>query len=498
MQTDGQPLGPHSDLTYRVIEDLVLEGTDLRQCLFTGAVFRRTVFRNVNFRRSDFDAARFEGCEFFQCDLSIDMRSALFAETAFIDCVFGTAFITDCSFDKCTFERIHFDDCAVSHNEFQACTLRDCSLKQSTFVHNSVYRSIFSATNMGDCTFLYAIMKGCSFKECVMNLESVGMIYGLTADDLQGFRYVHLGIDERPPQPEHLVDVLFQQYVDRRWRLSVAIMRLNFRLTAPLYTFHQYLNDTQEAFAAGTPLNREEMLFVAKLMTELALESRLPLATCFDVSRWCAALADLAHESASLDAGRTTEVLRELSSKAMALSHDGLRSIEASQSGRVLTSGGDAPVFAKFEFKTRPTVDVSGLLTTVAAETGLVIYQNSYRVSTQTGSWIEYIQTTMVSLAAIRVFLYFINGVLYDVTEARARATTLVRSRLPREFIDLALRPQAPISASLVTPLKAIANEALRTLWVNDPRIGGLDAPNVNSVEVIVDPKTRTSDEEPQ
>lgn len=496
--TDSQSFEPHSDLTYQVIEDITLDGVDLRQCLFTGAVFRRTVFRMVNFRRSDFDAARFEDCSFIECDLSIDMRSTLFVKTEFVACTVGTAFITDCSFDNCRFDRIHFDDCAISHNEFDACSFYESSLTQSTFVHNTVRRSSFTATNMGDCTFLYVVMKECEFANCSMNLESVGMIYGLSAVNVQRFRYVHLGIAQVTPEPLLLVDTLLQQYVGRRWRIGVAVFRLNFRLAAPLYTFHQFLSETDEAFTAGTPLNREEMLFLAKLMTEVSAEARLPLATCFDVSRWCATAAAFAVERGGLDVDRTTEVLRELSNRAFALSQEGLRMLEMSDAGRVLSLGNDAPIVARFDFAERPTLDSAELMTTVAFDTGLVICDRSRRMRSHAGSWIEFIQTTVLSLAAIRVFLYFINGVLYDVTETRARVTTLARARLPKEFLDIALHPQAPISASLVAPFKAIAGEALRASWLSEPHLNGFDGSNVKSVQIVDDRDGRTTGGEQQ
>lgn len=498
MTLDSQSFGPHSDLTYRVIEDLTLEGTDLRQCLFTGAVFRRTAFRSVNFRRSDFDAARFESCSFIECDLSIDMRSTLFVRTEFLACAVGTAFITDCTFDGCLFDGIHFDDCAISHNEFDKCSFHRTSLTQSTFVHNVVRGSSFVATNMGDCTFLYAIMKGCEFSVCTMNLESVGMIYGLSSKDVQSFRYVHLGVEQVTPEPEEFVATLVQQYIDRRWRIGVAVMNLNFRLAAPLYIFHRYLAETRDTFTAGTPLNREEMLFVAKLMTELSTESRLPLGTCFDVSQWCDAAAVFAQESDSLDVQRTTEVLRELSTRALTLSQDGLRRVEASDAGRLLVTGVDNETLVKFAFIERPGVDVPELMTAIAGDTGLAIHDRSRHMRSHFGSWIEYIQTTALTLAAMRVFLYFINGLLYDVTETRARITTLTRTRLPKEFIDVALHPQAPISASLVAPLKAIASEALRTSWLNDPHLSGLDTSNIKSVQVIDDSESHTNDVVPR
>jgi fluoroquinolone resistance protein len=494
MQPDGERFGPHSDLTYQLIENMTLEGTDLRQCLFTGAVFRRTVFRQVNFRRSDFDAARFEMCEFVECDLSIDMRSTLFVRTSFVGCTVGTAFITDCSFDDCRFEKIHFDDCAISHNQFEACSFRECSLTQSTFVHNIVRRSLFDSANMGDCTFLYVVMKDCTFSNCSMNLESVGMIYGITAVDLQRFRYIHLGIEQATPQPSELIDTLLDQYIGRRWRIGVAVLRLNFQMAAPLYAFHQYLVETRDTFEAGTPLNREEMLFVAKLMTELKAETRLPLATCFDVTLWCTALTEIAQQSEVLDTDRTTEVLRELSNRALVLSQDGLAVIETSGSGRVLAGGVDATLVVKFVFTQRPAVELAELVTTVAAETGLIVLKRSSSMPGHPGSWVEYLQTTVISLAAMRIFLYFINGVLYDLTEARARITTLARPRLPKEFLDIARRPQAPISPSLIGPLKAIASEALRTPWLNDPHLGGLDAPNIKSVQEIDTPGTHTID----
>ena len=498
MQSAPLNFGPHCDLTYRVIEDITLDETDLRQCLFTGAVFRRTVFQKVNFRRSDFDAARFEACRFVECDLSIDMRSALFVNTEFIACKLGTAFITDCSFDACTFERIHFDDCAISHNQFIACRFTESSLTQSTFVHNTVRRCEFFTTNMGDCTFLYVVMKDCLFFNCAMNVESVGMIYGLTESDVQHFRYVHLGVDQSIPEQNELVLSLVQQYVERRWRIGVAVMRLTFRLAAPLFTFHQYLTETHEVFLEGTPLNREEMLFVAKLMDELAAESRLPLATCFDVSRWCAAAMDLTSQMQITDSQRTADVLRELSTRALKLSQDGLRSIEHSDVGRLLSGASDEPAIVQLAFVTRPTIDIPSLMTQLPTEAGLAIMRPSVHLRGHLGSWVEYVQTTVVSLAALRVFLYFINGVLYDMTEARARATMLTRSRLPKEFLDVALRPQAPISASLVSPLKKLAGEALQAAWLNDPHLGGLDAPNIKTVQMIDGSESHTNDEVPR
>ncbi|HXI13606.1 MAG TPA: pentapeptide repeat-containing protein [Thermoanaerobaculia bacterium] len=485
---------PHSDLTYQTFENLTIADTDLRQCLFTGAVFRNVTFQRVNFRRSDFDAARFEFCTFDSCDLSIDMRSSLFAKSSFESCKVETAFITDCTFDTCRLGSIQFDDCAISNNRWTDCEFEQCSLTQSTFVHNIVRRTSFFSTNMGDCTFLYVIMTACRFSDSLVNAESVGMIYGLTIEDVKTFRYVHLGAEQKVPAPKDLPNNLLEQYAARSWRIGVAVLKLNFGTEAPLHVFHEYLVASRIVIERGTPVNREELLFLAKLLEELAVEHRMPVATCFEVMHWCAAVVDLTEHTDSIDAPRVAEAARELSNKAFLLSQDALDSIEQSDAGRILALGEDTEILAKLTFDREPSIALSELLTSLGTISGLAIVGPSSRVRSHPGSWVEYVQTTLVSLAAMRIFLFFINGVLFDVTEARARVEMLVKKRLPKDFVDLAMRPRDPVSASLIKPLKRLAGEALATEWLEDPQIKGLTAENVKTISISPAPNTDTTD----
>ena len=485
-QEGSTPLLPHSDFTFQVFENVTLTDADLQQSLFTGAVFRGCTFERCNFRRSDFDAARFEKCNFFECDLSIDMRSSLFITSLFRRCEMETAFVSDCSFIECVFESLAFNDCAIAQNEFASCNFEDVSFTQSTFVQNVVRESPFDNTRMGDCTFLHVIMKGCRFANCEMNVESVGMIYGLTARDVEQFHYVHLGLKQDIPRGRGVVPALLEQYESRRWRMGVAVMRLNFDLSAPANTFHDYLIQSHDALEAGIPLNREEALFLGKVLRELFDERRLPLATCFEVMKWCVEAAETASKLSVSDADRTRELLHELSNRVLLLSQESLNVLENTD---VLAnmSGSDRRVVVRVVFDHEPNIEFAAAMTRIGEISGLNLGSVTRRISVTVGSWVEILETTIVTLSSLRVFLYLINGVLYDVTETRARIQVLARRRLPKEFLDVALRPRQAVPAGLVTPIKRLAGEALKDEWIGDPALQGLAASNLKQVQVLTD-----------
>ncbi len=467
-----EDFAPRTDLTYRTFEGLTVSSRSIEQSLLTGSILRSCTFTTVGFQRCDLDGLRIEGCEFIDCDFeNIDFRSCAVVRSTFKNCVFDGALITDCSFLDTTFRDSSLT-AAISECLFTSSTLVACDLTRSSFLQSRFDASTIERMTLGDCTFLYNIMKGCHFRDVRINAESLGMVYGLTEDSVKGMGLVYLGKDQNLEVSQHVPELL-RTYELRRWNLGVAIMRINFSLTSVPYALAEYLN----LLRMGAPVKRDELNFFVRVLEDLEADNVLPLMTCLatvDV------LTDLAGTPSGdhSDQTKRTELLRALAGRVMMTL---TRLLEVFEEGRLPVERFDVDhdIQLTLVFREPPAISASRMLSDVGRASGLPIVHSSETVATRRGSFVEVVKTTLLAATAFQAFLYLLNGSVIQLTELRARLGVLARRRLPAPYQSSALQPQQRLPPGLVGPMGKLLGHASGLDWLQNTDLKGYAAGNL-------------------
>lgn len=468
---------PRVDLTYRTLEDLTLTDLGLRQSLFTGTTMRSCRLTGVDLRRCDLDGMRLENCEFTRCNLqNVDLRSCSIVRCAFRQCTFDDAFFTDCSVLETTFDASRFVRAVISDCTFSSCTLTRCAIAMSSVLQNRFSVTTFGEMTLGDCTFLYNFAKNCTFSDVGINAESLGMVFGLTAHDVAAMRLVFLGQEQRTQPSSEVIPRLVETYQRRRWYLGVAVLRMNFRLTSIAYALSEYLRTLHAPSTPGITIKREELRFLSAILQDLAEERRLPLMSCLDAVETIASLER--SESDAAERSHRTALVQGVSAQLVLTMTRMLEELDQ-QRLPIDAVEQDRLVRASLTFHTAPSVSLANLLTQVSIASGLPGSRTSRTIETRIGSYIECVETTLLSVLALQVFLFLVTGCVIRFTELRARVDALRRKRLPPAYITEALQTRQPVPAILVDPLRQLMRHAVTMDWLSDPGLRGYASENL-------------------
>jgi len=479
---------PKSDLSNSVYEGVTLAGRDLNQCLFTESFFRRCSFTDVDFNNSDFDGTRFEECEFSHCDFGdCDVRAASVQNSKFIDCSFNSVYISDCTFDRVEFTHIAFTSAALAENSFGGSTFNDCNLARSTFTLSRLHDCRFVDMVLGNSTFLYVVAHGCLFERCVLNAESVGMIYGLSREDLGGFKFMFLGQLQEAPEPSDLLTSIADEYQKRGWLLGLTVLRLNFGLTSAFFAIREYVAALWRQVENGRPPKRDDLQFFSTVLSELARDERLPMLGCMDVLEMTWRALDRFEQSSSIEARHSGTALHRLSSELLLLAQERLAFFNGNRIP-FENMEGDQIRIATLTFQRPPSVPVAQFITALTAGSGLLPIAETTRISFEQGSYVEKVRTTLFSLVALQMAVFLLNGTVIQITELKERVKVLTSPGTSSTYVLNARDPNQQIPPVLQRPLDELTQMLRTSEVVRSPDLKGYSEQNLHKVNVQVPP----------
>lgn len=480
---DSVPEGPvsfesHADLTYRTLTGHSVDDVSLRQSLFTGSLLRECRFTRVEFSRSDLDGVRMEGC-------------------AFIDCDFATCDIRSAQFVRCEFERTNLDGTLISNSFFDGCRIADCSLSDAvqtnntfldtewartpispgTTMHSRFERCRFEDMRLADCTFVFNVLSDCEFVGCEMNLESAGFVYGLKESDIRNLALIHLGRPYELPQGAASLAAVLDDYRARRWTLGETILGVSSRQMAPAFAAHRYFEVTMQRIVERGTVNADEITFLQVVFEEMDKEGTLPLISVLEALQWARAAGQLLSErNPSAKAG--VSALYGFGTGVVSILH---RQLDAFEDGREAIPNPlrDAPRRVSLTFREKPSMDLVALLTEAGRESGLPVAGETRLLHAGSGSYVEVVATTLLTVWSIQALLYLLNGCLIQVTELRSRAHVLRRPQLPSAYTELASRPHQTMPQPVLMALERLFSWLPGSGVLSRPDLGGLTAENV-------------------
>lgn len=475
---------PHSDFTYRKLEDLNISQVDLYQSLLTGSLIRNCAFTNVKFQRADLDGVRIENSIFIKCDFSnCDFRSSHLTQCRFETCNFDEAFIDDCQFNKCVLTDCNFKGASITESHLLSTSMSNCLLSQGTFIHNWLFESSMSNMIVGDCTFMYVILRNCKFENITINADSIGTIFGFTEEYLKDAKLMFLGKQESPPPGLNVAELLSEEYARRQWYIGLLGLDLNFMRTSTVGAFENYFSHSFARFAEMGFVKGDEIRFVGDVLEELASLEKLPLLTAINVLKWCSSLkAEIKAKTGGSDI--IDKALKTLSNRVGIICGALIEKIETAVP-EIQLSENETLVQLKITFREKPEIPFEDFLNSIGSASRLDIQEKSYLISAKAGSYIEIVYTTLFTVFALKIFLFLLNGSLIQITEMKERIHILRRKQAPKSYADLALVPSQQISPTTQLVLQGLLQYAKTLGWLKDPSLLGFGTSNIQNMELV-------------
>ena len=435
-----------ADFTGQVISGLIFEGRSVQQSLFSGTLFRNCKFNDCNFARSDFEGAALESCEFLGCDFAVaDFRSMEAVDTRFTNCSFRegstrSCLFANCGFSDCSFELQSFEDNSLEHSIFLK-----CSFQRSTLLHCKFDAVRFQETDLSDCTSQFHLFTDCDFDDCGFNAEAVGVTYGLTYKNLDGIALVWRGSELEHGKGEELVRDLATTYEARNWPFATAILKMNFRLCAPVKAFDVLFKVLEGEAIASRLLKTDDLLFLSRVITRISDEGSMPFPS---IAKGLETIIGAVDRQARNDSSAlkqlfyTLKDVEHLELAAMARSIAPLE--ELSHTGAVKVS---------FVFEAEPPLSFSGWLSELHDD-GFLSGDKPKFLESRTGSYIEILYLSIATLSGILICLGLLERIVERITYLRARSKVLFSPILPPAIRRRALQPIVAPSATVARELQ--------------------------------------------
>jgi uncharacterized protein YjbI with pentapeptide repeats len=414
------------DFTYKKLEGLSFAGTSFRQSLFIGAIVKNCHFREVNFDRCDFSGTTFVNCTFASCRFVPDeIRSCKVANCLFSKCDFRRiqwhGIITeDSKFNECDFR-----ESSIRESEFIFCELSSCHLKRSSVTMNSFSRCKFYQVNFGDCTALFLFFMQCEFDSCRINAESIGYTYGLSNNNLASLAFIYLGRPQKKPPSAMLIDDLTTTYVSRKWYVGACVLELNFRRRMPLLSLRSLIHALNMTIEQQMLLDWDEIRFLVKVLEQLYVEERLPLAGLWEIFNILnrRAAATRTNNLLNMAAGADFAI-RQLDNLLLTI-------LDLTTATVVDTELQNGRFWLKLKLVHQPNQTLAQLIPSQLFKNFGA--RNISLVQAREGSWIEIWELGVNALTAIYVSLVVVNGVMSQLAKVIEKARRLARSASGRK-----------------------------------------------------------------
>jgi hypothetical protein len=321
-------------------------------------------------------------------------------------------------------------------------------------------RTIFERTDLSDCTSQYHLFTDCTFIASKLNAEAVGLMFGLTRQNLTQVELVFRGnkVESVGTSVDDLIASLLTTYRARGWPFAAAILELNFlgdrqRSLADVFAV------IETAAASALPLKADEIRFFARIIERLSQEgllSLLPIASGLDsVVR-----------SADLRENRDVDSLKMLHYALKDAEHRELRAIDVALAP-LSPELGETSTRVSFVFDEKPSVSLFEWFNHLEDVGGYIVPAPRF-VKAERGSYIEYFVIMPSVLCSLLIAMNTVERIVDRLIYIRARSEVLFSRRLPPAIRQRALEPLAApgraLGESLRRHLKTVAdpnNEAV-------------------------------------
>jgi uncharacterized membrane protein len=334
----------------------------------------------------------------------------------------------------------------------------------------------------GDCTFLNQIMSACRYHRVRINVESIGAVYGISESDLLQFGLIYLG------QPvvdvvaaKGLLDATENEYYKRRWQFMRDMLRLNFRRVPAVVGLDACLKSLIWPASVGVPLKTSDISFLEMVTEELFLREELPGFVALTLPERIKGFLDDAaiHQVSS----KQTLLLRQLASRLRMNLMEMLRSLKEVLE-RLRVEGKDRRITAKLVFVAKPKLDVAEFMGFLAKAPGLEVRGRTSLVSEAMGSYEVVLETSLMTLVALQVALWLLNGCVVQIIELKSRLRIVSQKRLPKVIRERALLQDQDVPKWIAVVVQNVCASLTTDQTRFEQAASDFDKTNVQRVEI--------------
>jgi uncharacterized protein YjbI with pentapeptide repeats len=474
-------LKPRSDLTFRVFDQMKVKDADVYQSLLNGCLFRECNFENVRFSRCDLEQIQFQNCNFKNVSfVNIELTSGHIAGSQFEDCDFRSALITDTVLTNCTFQHCSFLQAVIRSNKFDECSLVKSGLRGASVQLDSFRRTQFEDIKLGNCTFLNHILSQCTYKNVHINAESIGALFGITEQDLACFKLIYLGQKtSHNAHGEDLFTALNREYERRRWVFMQAVLRLNFGRVARITGLNECLSAVLWPASLGAPLKTADIAFLEMIVLDLFSHEKLPALNAVLIPE---AIQNFLDATTADAIGRPAALmLQQLASRINMLLLDLFNRYSAET---MLCGEDDRQLHATLVFMRRPKCNVVAFINEVALASGLPIRSETVTLKEESGSYLLYVQTTLITLGALQTALWLLNGCATQVIEMKSRLQIIAQKRPPKVIRNRVLLAEQTVPRWMVLVIQGIVTKITGSPTALNQVAADLSQDNLQRIEV--------------
>jgi len=476
-------LQPRSDLSHAHFEQREFTDVSVRQSYLNGVLARNCRFTRVNLERSDLVGARIEHTTFDACSFAdADLRGSVFSTVTFSRCDFSRVLLEDAVFVGCEITNCDFNHGTVSECDFTHTNFDQLGLQVSIWRHNRFESCRITSTELGNCTFLYNFFEQIVFQDAWINLDAIGLTFGITVSDMIGVGLIYLGERGTKIMSEDQVRQILQSYEDRHMALHVATTRLNFGISTPFHSMRELTDAALSPAQNGMPVQPDEVRFITRIFTVLSERGELPLLGCVQTAKICTEILrnSYLHDPFKRAASEPTiGLLSSLRMFAVAATDQIEHLLDKTE-----RSLGEGDVVVSVRFRTRPQTDISELLSLLSEELNLPNTLCLRFLREEAGSVIQlFIGATGAALLLVAI-LSLLNGVIDQLIIMKSKLRILAeKDPTPKAFTDLVRKPMA-LKDLPVDVIGKLVRAVLNLQILNDPGLGGLARENIQEVAI--------------
>lgn len=477
-----QHLKSRSDISNRLFDGVEIADMKAVQSLLPGVIFRDCIISNCDFSRSDFEGVRFERCLLNNVSFKYaDIRSTCFGYCKIKNCDFSESFISDVVFQRTIVYSCKFDGSSILKSKFLESRILKSSNIRATILHSEFCNTKLSKINFGNCTSLYLFFDKCKFREFSINIDSLGLSYGIEIEDIQKINLIFLGGSEKKPDNFNIKEHIVDQYMMRKWYLQAMISNLNFKITPTISSWIAIFEVFKGQVDNGSGAKIDDAIFVSNIMKWAFKKKELPFLSVV----FCREIVNKMDEAISKHKSIHDLDFLKLIENNLHMMFLDMRKEISKISNSFESFDKNETVHCEMFFFEKPELNVETYFMELVGDSGM--HSREVRIEfydALEGSWIKPFKTTASCLAMILVSLYLVEGCIIKLTSIKARTNVLLLDGLPVSYIEEASSPKQEIPDYLAYGMKSIYKNSFKERSYLSGSKSGITQKNISGLKI--------------
>lgn len=430
-------LSSQKEYTFLKYENILFKNQKSQQSLFNGSVFRDCTMQNCDYAKCDFEGAVFYNVVFNKVNLSFcDIKSSYFNNCQFWDCSFSSSAVTDNDFINCKFINCLYNDAILRNMTYKNCIITNGNFDMATITLSKFIDCEFNNLLLGNCSFYDHIFDKCHYNNVIINIDTIGRVFGLTLKDLKNFQYIFLG-KVYGYAPEEFFNRLDKIFKSKEWRLQQAIYKYNVE-SFTSYEFIIEIFDTLSFFISNNIIvKHDDLLFLANIIDCLKTSHSLPM---FALYQGLEKLGIYMKYLGKKDYINKEELFREFINKMFFTFNELLADFAELFPENLEIGVLQRKVLIRIHYDGEKEIDFSQYINDYLKYMG---YNDSYYChlsETKPGSIIEIIVGSIIGVYALQILLYGLNGVIVQLTDMLSKISVIKNKNYQRDFLSNSIK----------------------------------------------------------